>query len=199
MPREQGAVFTENGEGAARVSTSAVSSAGPISGPAVPRKEGERSEWSECPSPESREEALRLWTVLARSYQTVSRTVSERVAEYGVTLPQFEILEALHRRGPRSLGQLADELLVTGGNITYVMDRLEDRDLVFRQRCPEDRRVVKARLTSEGRELIASVLPRHSAFVLDQLGHLDSGERRELGRLLRKLKRSSAEAVERSG
>ncbi len=133
-------------------------------------------------------DALGLWTELARSYQTVSRTVSERVAEYGVTVPQFEILELLHQRGPLSLGELADELFVTGGNITYVMDRLEDRELVSRRRSPQDRRVVKALLTPSGRKLIATVLPGHAEFVRARVGHLEARERRELQRLLEKLR-----------
>ena len=59
--------------------------------------------------------ALRLWIALARCYATFSRVVSCRVADYGLTTPQFGVLEALHHVGPLSLGELADKLLVTGG------------------------------------------------------------------------------------
>jgi MarR family transcriptional regulator, 2-MHQ and catechol-resistance regulon repressor len=111
------------------------------------------------------EEALRLWIALARCYQTFAREVGVRVGEYGLTVPQFGILEALHHLGPLSLGELADKLLVTGGNITYVMDRLEAQGLVERRRSEEDRRVVEAHLTPEGRERIASVFPGHAAFI----------------------------------
>ena len=62
-------------------------------------------------------------------------------------------------------------LLVTGGNITYVMDRLEDQGYVFRDRSGPDRRVVTARLTDDGEELISQVFPGHAEFI---------GERREL-------------------
>ena len=88
----------------------------------------ERS-WSE-----EEELSLRLWIALARCYSTVAREVASRVAEYGLTTPQFGVLEALYHLGPLSLGELADKLLVTGGNITYVMDRLERDGLVERGR-----------------------------------------------------------------
>jgi MarR family transcriptional regulator, 2-MHQ and catechol-resistance regulon repressor len=76
------------------------------------------------------------------------------VLEYGLTIPQFGIMEALYHLGPLSLGELADKLLVSGGNVTYVMDRLEEQGLVYRQRSDLDRRVIEARLTDEGRALI---------------------------------------------
>ena len=86
------------------------------------------------------ERALRLWIALARCYSTFARSISSKVHEYGLTTPQFGILEALYHLGPLSLGDLANKLLVTGANVTYVMDRLEEQALVYRQRSPEDRR-----------------------------------------------------------
>ncbi|CAN5661188.1 MarR family transcriptional regulator [soil metagenome] len=131
--------------------------------------------------------ALRLWISLARSYQTFTRVVSARVLEYGLTIPQFGILEALYHVGPLSLGDLADKLLVTGGNVTYVMDRLEEQGLVYRQRSDLDRRVIEARLTSEGRELIERIFPDHARFVGQVVDHLEPEEQVELRELLKRL------------
>lgn len=115
-----------------------------------------------------------------------------RISEHGLTTPQFGILEALHHLGSLSLGDLADKLLVTGGNITYVMDRLEERGLVERDRSTEDRRVVMARLTPAGRELVAEVFPEHAAGVRELMEGLEGDETAELRRLLKKLGRSVA-------
>ncbi len=142
------------------------------------------------------ETALRLWIALARSYLTFSRVVSSKVLEYGLTIPQFGILEALHHLGPLSLGELAEKLLVTGGNITYVMDRLEDQELVYRERSEEDRRVVKAHLTPGGRELITRVFPGHASYVRELVSHLTPEERDELRTLLKKLGKGIAEGAE---
>lgn len=136
---------------------------------------------------DSEEEALRLWLALARSYHTMSRIVGGLLTDHGVTIPQFGVLEALYHLGPLSLGELADKLLVTGGNITYVMDRLESEGLVRRRRNPEDRRVVTAELTEEGLRLVASTFPHYAEFVLARVAHLEPDERCELRRLLKKL------------
>lgn len=138
------------------------------------------------PWSDEEEESLRLWIALARCYSTVAREVSTRVADYGLTTPQFGVLEALYHLGPLSLGELAGKLLVTGGNITYVMDRLEEQGLVFRDRSGPDRRVVVARLTEKGRDLVREVFPGHAAFIAELTEGLDPRERETLRTLLKK-------------
>ena len=134
--------------------------------------------------------ALRLWIALARCYLTFSREVSWRVGEYGLTLPQFGVLEALHHLGPLALGELAEKLLVTGGNVTFVMDRLETLGLVYRDRSNEDRRVVMARLTPEGRQLIEGAFPQHATFIDSLTDALSFQEQKDLRHLLKKLGKS---------
>ncbi len=133
------------------------------------------------------ERALRVWIALARCYFTFARSVTSRITEYGLTAPQFGILEALLHLGPLSLGELADKLLVTGGNVTYVMDRLEEQGLVYRDRSGEDRRVVQAKLTPEGRRVISDVFPQHASFVSELVSELESEEQETLRELLKKL------------
>jgi len=137
--------------------------------------------------------ALALWISLARCYSTYSKAIAAKVPEYDLTVAQFGTLEALYHLGPLSLGDLASKLLVTGGNVTFVMDRLEGRGLVARYRSPEDRRVVQARLTPEGRDLISSVFPGHAEYVEYLCRHLDPEEQEELRRLLKALGKGIAE------
>jgi MarR family 2-MHQ and catechol resistance regulon transcriptional repressor len=133
------------------------------------------------------ERALRLWIALARCYSTFSRAIACKVQEYGLTTPQFGILEALYHLGPLSLGDLAGKLLVTGGNVTYVMDRLEEQGLVYRERSPDDRRIIQAKLTEKGHALMAEVFPGHGAFVERLASALSVQEQDELRGLLKKL------------
>src|ERR687887_913124 len=111
--------------------------------------------------------ALRSWIVLARAYHTIVRAVSRDVARHGLTLGQFAVLEALYHRGPLPLGKIGELLLVTAGNITYVVDQLERRGLVKRERQRADRRVIYASLTSRGMELLDEIFPQHAQFVME--------------------------------
>lgn len=131
--------------------------------------------------------ALRLWVTLARCYATYAKAIAAKVQDYGLTTPQFGTLEALYHLGPLSLGELAEKLLVTGGNVTYVMDRLEDQGLVYRYRRPDDRRVILARLTPEGRDLVAEVFPGHVSYVEHLSRHLTADEQKQLAVLLKSL------------
>ena len=126
-------------------------------------------DWSE-----DQERALRTWIALARCYASFSKAVTLKVTEYGLTTPQFGVLEALYHLGPLSLGELAEKLLVTGGNVTYVMDRLEAQGLVYRERSPEDRRVIQAKLTGAGHEKIADVFQGHVEYIEHLARHLDA-------------------------
>lgn len=139
-------------------------------------------DWSD-----GQETALRLWVTLARCHATYAKAVAAKVQDYGLTTPQFGTLEALYHLGPLSLGELAEKLLVTGGNVTYVMDRLEDQGLVYRYRRPEDRRVILARLTPEGRDLVSEVFPSHASYVEHLSRHLSREEQKTLSALLRTL------------
>ena len=133
------------------------------------------------------ERALRVWIALARCYFTFARSVTSKITEYGLTAPQFGILEALLHLGPLSLGELADKLLVTGGDVTYVMDRLEEQGLVYRDRSGEDRRVVQAKLTPEGQRVISDVFLTHASFIRELASGLEPEEQETLRELLKKL------------
>jgi MarR family 2-MHQ and catechol resistance regulon transcriptional repressor len=131
--------------------------------------------------------ALGVWVALARAYSTYIKAVAAKVQEYDLTVPQFGTLEALYHLGPLSLGELADKLLVTGGNVTYVMDRLEAQGLVTRYRSESDRRVVRARLTDDGHALVARVFPEHAEYIEHLCRHLDVEEQQVMRRLLKQL------------
>ena len=148
------------------------------------------------PGPPDEERALRLWIALARCYATFARVVSACIAEYGLTTPQFGVLEALYHLGPLSLRDLATKLLVTGGNVTYVMDRLEEQGLVTRERSTDDRRVVRAQLTVEGRRLAAGVFPTHAAAFADLVKDLEPEQQEELRGLIKRLGKGIAERLE---
>ncbi len=136
---------------------------------------------------ESQDVALGVWIALARCYATYIKAVATKVQEYELTVPQFGAIEALYHLGPLSLGDLADKLLVTGGNVTFVMDRLESQGLVARYRSDSDRRVVLARLTDSGKELVARVFPAHAEYIEHLCRHLSSDEQDEMRRLLKQL------------
>ena len=139
-------------------------------------------------------EAVRTYVKLLRAQKSVVARVEPLVASYGLTLTQFGVLEALLHKGSLTHRELCQKVLTSAGNITDVVDKLEHRGLVCRSRNAADRRNVYVSLTEQGRELIKKVFPRHAKDIAQAFAALSASEQRELGALLRKLGRSSANA-----
>ncbi|MEO8636467.1 MAG: MarR family transcriptional regulator [Gemmatimonadales bacterium] len=107
--------------------------------------------------------------------------------DFRLTESQFGVLEALLHLGPMPQARLCDKLLVSGSNLTTVIDNLEDRGLVRRVADPEDRRTWQVQLSDRGAELISGAFPPHAARVTALLGTLTAQEQKQLGLLCRKL------------
>jgi Transcriptional regulators len=131
--------------------------------------------------------ALSLWVKLSKSYHTVSRLTAENIKKYNLTRPQFCAIECLGHKGEMTLSSLSSKLLVTGGNITLVVDNLEKEGLVERIRSKEDRRTINVKLTDKGMHLFNSTFKKHAQFINKTFHVLSEKEQLQLGRLLKKL------------
>ncbi len=118
-----------------------------------------------------RDATLQLMIALGRAYRALERGVRPHLAERGLGLSEFAVLEVLYHKGPQTLSEIRDRILVTGASTTYVVKKLEDRGLVRRVAGEDDERTVIGELTQKGRALIADVFPDH----VEQLHRLTSG------------------------
>jgi MarR family 2-MHQ and catechol resistance regulon transcriptional repressor len=147
-------------------------------------------------SDRKQEAALKLWVVLARSYNAVAARLSEDVARHELTPTEFAILEVLYHKGPLLLGEVQRKILVTSGGITYLVDRLVEKGLVKREQCAEDRRARYAVLTQAGTALIRKVFPQHAMAIERAVSGLSTTEQREAVQLLKKLGLAATEQAE---
>src|SRR5215472_10906772 len=105
--------------------------------------------------------ALATYIRLMRAANAARTYASHQLEGTGLTLSQFAVLEALYHLGPMSLSDIAQKILTTGGNLTMVMGNLEKQGLAYRQRSPEDGRVLIVVLTPRGKSLIRRIFPEH--------------------------------------
>ncbi|MBR9979373.1 MAG: winged helix-turn-helix transcriptional regulator [Bacteroidetes bacterium] len=130
---------------------------------------------------------LDLWVKLARAYAVMNKVAGKNIRQHGLTLPQFGVLECLYHIGPMPIGDLSRKLLVSGGNMTCVVDNLEKEGLVRRVPYPEDARSVIVESTVEGDKLIKRIFPEHAGRIALAASVLSPEEQKELSRLLKKL------------
>lgn len=138
--------------------------------------------------------ALNALITLVRAAEAVTVSLHREMGAKGLTASQFGVLEALLHLGPLCQGELAGKLLRSGASVTSVVDGLEARGLVVRQRTAEDKRFVRVALTAKGRALIRELFPAHVGRVARVFGALDSAEQDDLRRLCRKLGTAAAGA-----
>ena len=90
------------------------------------------------------------------------------------------------------MGMLSERLLVTEGNVTGLVRRMEQRNLLQRGDDPRDGRATRVRLTLHGRELAIRAIPIVEEAV-QQVFDLPEAELRELGRVLKRIRRAAEE------
>jgi DNA-binding MarR family transcriptional regulator len=107
---------------------------------------------------------LRVHVRLATCRNLMMREMRRSVERWNLTLPQFDMLAELARSGDEGFTfvELSRLLLVTSGNLTGIVDRLEAEGLVARNPDQSDRRVIRIRLTPRGRQLTREILPKHA-------------------------------------
>lgn len=131
--------------------------------------------------------ALDTFIKLLRATDSLSKRIDAYDILGDLHGPQFGTLEMLYHLGPVNQTEIGQKLLTSKSNVVGVIDRLEAKGLVERQRCTEDRRRIYVHLTAAGHEVIERLLPNHVAAICAEMGRLTADEQWELGRLCRKL------------
>ena len=141
--------------------------------------------------------ALRIWLRLLTCTQLIERRVRSGLREeFATTLPRFDLMAQLerHREGLK-MNELSRLLMVTGGNITAIVDQLEKEGQVERLDDSADRRAFRIRLTRAGEKSFTEMARAHEQWVVELLGGLSRKEHDELLKLLAKLKQHAMEVV----
>lgn len=131
--------------------------------------------------------AVMAWLRLARIFQKIDRASAARFAASGLSVAQFDIIAQLGRSEGVSQQELADRLLVTKGNISQLIGKMERQGLIVRR--PQGRANALF-LAPEGQRLFASIVPTQEAHIAALFGALTTSEQRALLRLLRTLDHS---------
>lgn len=131
---------------------------------------------------------LRTWLRLLRLTRSTEGHLRDFLrVNYGTTLPRFDVAAALYRQdAPMKMSDLSRMLLVSNGNATNVVDRLEQDGMVQRVARETDKRVVLVELTPEGRAWFREVSAAHEQEVnkiFSSLSHDDLTRLRDLIRI----------------
>ncbi|SRR6266852_5370003 len=140
--------------------------------------------------------APRLWRVMTKSHRALSLLAEESIAKAGLCLTDFAALEALLHKGPLTISEIQDKVLLASGSMTAAIDRLEKLGLVVRKPSANDRRARIVELTREGKRVAASCFEKHAKDLEALMSVLSEKEKGQIYGALRKLGLLAAEKLD---
>ena len=136
---------------------------------------------------------LRAWFRLLLIHKTISRKISTRFrSEFKISTARFDTLAQLSAAGGEmTMGELSEQLMVTSGNVTGVIDGMAADKLVVRRRHETDRRSIVIAMTPKGRKLFSKVRTALSKWMGEAMTDMNDAEVAHVIKLLGKLKHSA--------
>lgn len=132
-------------------------------------------------------DAVEAWQLLQKVHQVIYRELQKDFTNKGLTTAQFEVLMKLMQHRKLPMWKIGSLLSVTGGNVTGLIDRLEKKGLVIRERSEKDRRIIMARITSQGDKIFRHVSGGFEQKLRNTLSGLEKNELNEFNVILGKL------------
>ena len=130
---------------------------------------------------------LKSLVIIFKVHANLDRHVKLSLAETELGVNEFTALEALYNKGSLSAQELIDKVLIPNSSMTYVLDNLERKGFITRERDPGDRRVRLSTLTDAGRKLFVSIYQIHCRHMREVFNVLSEQEEAQLQQLLKKL------------
>lgn len=135
-------------------------------------------------------QALRLWLRMLTCTQLIEQAIRKRLRSgYDSTLPRFDLLAQLDRvpDGLR-MGELSRRLMVTGGNVTALVEQLQADGMLERRPDPADKRAALICLTPRGRREFRRMARDHETWLIELFDGLTESEMSQLHDALGHLK-----------
>jgi MarR family 2-MHQ and catechol resistance regulon transcriptional repressor len=148
---------------------------------------------------DSRIRAPQLWWVMTRSHHALRLLAEQSIVNAGPCLTDFAALEALLHKGPLTITQIQDKVLLASGSMTAAIDRLERRGLVVRKSTSSDRRARIVELTQEGKRVAAAYFKKHARDLEDLMSVMSAKEKRQVYASLKKLGLFAAQRLGSAG
>ena len=138
------------------------------------------------PAPSASKARLRLWIRMLRLSRAIESALREKLrAEFAATLPRFDVMAALYRfPDGMILTELSRYLMVSNGNVTGIVNRLENDGLVERTLRDGDRRTSVVRLSRRGTTSFESMASAHETWVDEFFANLSPSDAERLAKQL---------------
>ena len=131
--------------------------------------------------------SLKPFVVLTRTLDSIRKKIEDDIKSLGLNPTEFAVLELIYHKGDQPIQKIGEKVLIASSSITYVVDKLEQKQLVKRKPCANDRRITFATITLKGNNLMDTIFPKHTEAINEIMAGLTSGEKENMINELKKL------------
>lgn len=136
---------------------------------------------------ENKDSRIKAFTVFIKSSQSVQKLIKQDFLKKDINLNEYAIMELLYHRGDQPIQSIGKRILMGGGSITYVIDKLENKDFLSRKPSKEDRRKIYACITEEGKQYMDQRVTEHERLINTIFDEWNDDEVKEATALLKRI------------
>ncbi|MFS0779565.1 MarR family transcriptional regulator [Neobacillus sp. 3P2-tot-E-2] len=103
--------------------------------------------------------------LLMQTSKAIQERLRDEMSKNNLSITEFSVLEVLYYQGKQTIQQIGNRILISSGSMTYVIDKLEQKGIIKRNDCREDRRVIHITLTADGMEMMDNIMPMYQDIV----------------------------------
>lgn len=143
-----------------------------------------------------KEKELKALTVMLKASGTVEKCLKRDILEYHLNPTEFSVMELLYSKGKQPIQIIGKKVLIASSSITYVIDKLEEKDFVERIPNAKDRRVTLVQLTEKGLRKMDESFSMHKESIAKLFKQFDANELKQFIDLSKKIGYTAQELLD---
>lgn len=131
--------------------------------------------------------SLKTFVITMKASKALEEVTKQDIKKHGMRASDFAILEALYHKGRQTIREISESVLISTGSITYVIDKLEKKELLIRTNCPDDRRAVYLEITDRGKQTMDGIFPKHQLVIEELFDGISESDKETVIEVLKKV------------
>ncbi len=131
--------------------------------------------------------SLKTFVITMKASKALEEVTKQDIKKHGMRASDFAILETLYHKGRQTIREISESVLISTGSITYVIDKLEKKELLIRTNCPDDRRAVYLEITDRGKQTMDDIFPKHQLVIEELFDGISESDKETVIEVLKKV------------
>lgn len=136
---------------------------------------------------EENKNALKPMTTLFKAHRSVLEFIKEDIKDYDFDINEFSVFEIIYHKERLMINEIKDNILIANSSLSYILNKLETKKLIEKEKCETDKRITYIKLTNKGLDLATNIFPNHYKNLKNIFNVLTKEEKESLVNITKKL------------